>query len=227
MKTMEAEIQHDLDAMPAKNVPNFRRLRRVWSRRLKDRPGPAVIALAKRLVRLGLWERGMAYEIILHHQKALEALKPEDVRRLGQGISGWGEVDGFACHVAGVAWRLRRVPDSMVKGWARSHNRWWRRAALVSTVPLNRPALGGRGDAARTLMICRMLAPDRDDMVVKALSWALRELCRWDRPAVEGFLEKHRLRLPARVKREVRNKLETGLKNPARFRMPGRRVRMA
>ncbi|HUS10646.1 MAG TPA: DNA alkylation repair protein, partial [Pyrinomonadaceae bacterium] len=64
--------------------------------------------------------------------------------------------------------------------WARSKNRWLRRTALVSTVPLNNKARGGRGDSERTLMICEMLLDDRDDMVIKALSWALRELSKRD-----------------------------------------------
>jgi len=55
-------------------------------------------------------------------------------------------------------------------------------------------------------------------MVVKALSWALRSLIRWNRRAVQEFLAEHDDVLAARVKREVRNKLETGLKNPKRFK---------
>jgi 3-methyladenine DNA glycosylase AlkD len=51
-------------------------------------------------------------------------------------------------------------------------------------------------------------------MVVKALSWALRELVVHDPAAVEAFLAQHEAVLAARVEREVRNKLETGLKNP-------------
>jgi 3-methyladenine DNA glycosylase AlkD len=59
---------------------------------------------------------------------------------------------------------------------------------------------------------------DRDDMVVKAMSWALRELTKSDRAAVERFLASHDV--AARVRREVMNKLKTGLKNPER-RRPG------
>ena len=55
---------------------------------------------------------------------------------------------------------------------------------------------------------------DYDDMVVKALSWALRELVPHDPDAVRDFLSQHEEALAARVKREVRNKLTTGLKNP-------------
>jgi 3-methyladenine DNA glycosylase AlkD len=61
-----------------------------------------------------------------------------------------------------------------------------------------------------------VLVDDRDDMVVKALSWALRELTVWDPAAVQAFLDEHGDRVAARVRREVSNKLATGLKNPHR-----------
>jgi 3-methyladenine DNA glycosylase AlkD len=64
-----------------------------------------------------------------------------------------------------------------------------------------------------------MLVDDKDDMVVKAMSWALRELVNHDPQAVSNFLAENESRLAARVKREVRNKLQTGLKNPRR-KMP-------
>jgi 3-methyladenine DNA glycosylase AlkD len=85
---------------------------------------------------------------------------------------------------------------------------------VVSTVALNRPAEGGRIDAPRTLAICARLAGDRDDMVEKAVSWALRELGRQDAGPVKAFLKEQGDRLGARVRREVGNKLRTGLKNP-------------
>jgi 3-methyladenine DNA glycosylase AlkD len=53
-------------------------------------------------------------------------------------------------------------------------------------------------------------------MVAKALSWALRELVVHDAGAVKEFLEEHYKVLAARVKREVKNKLRTGLKYPGR-----------
>ncbi|MBD3336502.1 MAG: hypothetical protein GF355_13400 [Candidatus Eisenbacteria bacterium] len=90
------------------------------------------------------------------------------------------------------------------------------RRALASTVVLNTPTHGGHGDAPRTLAACRRLVDDRDDMVVKALSWALRKLSECDRRAVLRFVDEHADRLAARVKREVRHKLATGLKNPRR-----------
>ena len=85
---------------------------------------------------------------------------------------------------------------------------------MVSTVALNMRSHGGTGDVERTLVVSRLLLADYDDMVVKAMSWALRELVVHDPGAVQRFLDEHEAVLAARVKREVRNKLTTGLKNP-------------
>lgn len=155
----------------------------------------------------------IAYELVQYHPQALDAIRATDLRRLGKHMASWGEVDTFACAVAGRAWRARRVEDRVIHGWAASSDRWWRRAALVSTVPLNVKAQGGTGDARRTLAVCRLLIDDRDEMVVKALSWALRALAVREPVAVTSFLETHRDRLAPRVLREVRNKLGTGRKS--------------
>jgi 3-methyladenine DNA glycosylase AlkD len=133
---------------------------------------------------------------------------------LGQGIDNWAAVDTFACYLSGPSWREGQVSDALIQCWARSQDRWWRRAAVVSTVALNNKARGGRGDTSRTLMICEMLHADYDDMVVKALSWALRELSKREPEAVRKFLRYHGNKLAPRVTREVNNKLKTGLKNP-------------
>ncbi len=216
MKTLVAEIRGSLASMPKKNAPSFRLVRREWSKQLTHSSATSVLALAKRLVPLGFWERIFSYEIIVNHQPALDALTKKDVISLGQGIQSWGEVDCFACYIAGPAWRQRNIPDQLIMSWAQSPNRWWRRAALVSTVPLNNRARGGQGDVNRTLKICRMLIRDRDDMVIKALSWALRELSKRYPAPVNSFLEQYDEQLAPRVKREVTNKLRTGLKNPHR-----------
>ena len=147
-------------------------------------------------------------------RKRCSSLDAKKLERLGKGIDNWAAVDTFACYLAGPAWRERQVADKLIHGWARSPDRWWRRAALVSTVALNNKARGGSGDAQRTLKVCEMLVNDRDDMVVKAMSWALRELAKRDQAAVRDFLRDHEKFLAPRVIREVNNKLRTGLKNP-------------
>ena len=212
--TLLEEIDARIAATPLAAGP-LRSVRRECSRRLAAAPPRAVVALALRLVgRGGIGRRVVAYELVYHHPAALASLTARDVERLGRGLDGWGAVDAFGVFIAGPAWREGRIGHAVIRRWARSRDRWWRRAALVSTVPLNSRARGGSGDAARTLAVCRMLIADRDDLVVKAMSWALRELAKRDPGAARRFVAERRTALAPRVVREVRNKLDTGLKNP-------------
>jgi 3-methyladenine DNA glycosylase AlkD len=209
------EISARLLSLGSFTTESIRSLRREFSKRLAKSPPRFVVEVALLLLDKRTMEhRFVAYELVCHHRRALASLGEKDIRLFGTGIDNWGSVDMFACYLVGPAWRENQIPDKLIHSWARSGNRWWRRAALVSTVPLNSKARGGSGDAARTLEVCCALVADRDDMVVKALSWALRELSKRDPEAAEQFLDEHQSVLASRVLREVRNKLSTGLKNP-------------
>lgn len=202
----------DVDALLKQNTPNIRVIRRQYSCEIQGCQPDLVLDLATRLIETRRL-RWVAYELVRFHKTTFETLTEETIERLGQGIDSWQSVDAFACTLSGPAWRLGNLSDAVIHRWAASEDVWWRRAALVSTIGLNTRARGGTGDAARTLAVCRLLADDHEDMVQKAMSWALRELVIHDREAVSRFLEDHHDALAARVKREVRNKLDTGLKN--------------
>jgi 3-methyladenine DNA glycosylase AlkD len=209
------EIDERLAALQRSNAGDLREVRREFSERLKDAAPHVVIELAMLLLEVPRFEyRFIGYELIHHHPSALAHLNAWQLEQLGHGIATWSAVDCFAVYLAGPAWRERRVPNSLIHGWARSADRWWRRAALVSTVPLNSKAQGGKGETYRTLQVCRMLERDRDPMVAKALSWALRELAKRDPRAVREYVVNRKGVLPALVLREVTNKLSTGVKNP-------------
>jgi len=217
IKKLVTEISRELKALPVLKTEPIRGVRRQFSKRLADRPPRFMINLALALIaRPNLVYRIVAYELIYYHRSAMQSLKAATLERLGAGIDRWEAVDTFAGYLAGKAWCSGQITDDQIHRWARSKDRWWRRAALVSTVPLNLKSRGGCGDCKRTLTVCELLIDDRDDMVVKAMSWALRELVPRNPKAVEEFIAKYEDRLAARVLREVRNKLTTGVKNPKR-----------
>ena len=214
MKADVEAILRDLRAIELPAAETVRAVRRRHALMLKHRPGPGVLAVVTALAATHRWpERLVAFELLNGHAAAMQKLTPATVERLASGLADWGSIDLFGVTVAGQAWRAGRIDDLHIRRWTRSPDRWRRRLALVATVPLNSRARGGAGDVARTLSVCRALVDDRDDMVVKALSWALRELAKRDPAAVRSFLRQHDARVAARVRREVRSKLETGLKN--------------
>ena len=213
--TILADLDARLAAIPTRNTASVRKMRRTISRDLRVSPKELIRAVAFALTaRDAEFDRFIAAELIAAHPQTLKCLSQSDVRRLGRGMNSWGDVDVFACILAGPAWRIGRLTDAELRRWTRSADRWWRRAAVVSTVPLNNRARGGTGDSARTLMLCREVVADRDPMVVKALSWALRELAKRDAASVREFLATHGTVMPALVRREVRTKLLTGRKAP-------------
>jgi 3-methyladenine DNA glycosylase AlkD len=208
------EIEARVQAMPVLNARALRELRREYSKRTKAWPAKTVVKLAGTLIARRRVHRYIGDDLIASRPDAMATLNLTKLERLGSSISSWDQVDCFACYLSGPAWREGRIDDHAILKWTRSENRWWRRAALVSTVPLNVKARGGGGDTRRTLRICSVLIDDRDQMVVKALSWALRALAVRDRDAVTQFVEQNQGRLPALVYREVRHKLLTGRKAP-------------
>ncbi len=205
-KIQAGTIARHLELLSDGYMQSIREIRKYYTKIWKDVPAEKLSSLGAIL----LFEynlRNFAYELIHHHKSSMKTIEPGLVERLGKGIDDWAAADTYAQYIVGPAWLNRRIPDSMLLTWAKSSDFWRRRVALVSTIYLN-------GDVKRMLRFSKMMVEDHEDMIVKALSWVLRKMIKYDRPAVEKFLKDHDMKLAARVKREVRNKLETGLKTP-------------
>ncbi|MFT7485762.1 MAG: 3-methyladenine DNA glycosylase AlkD [Candidatus Paceibacteria bacterium] len=195
-------------------VPQIRKVARAVRKQTKEWSDSEVHDLAFAIIAENTLEgRQLAYELFGLRTSLRDGLSIPKLKRLGKGMDNWTSVDVFSTTIAGQAWRAGSLTDAEVMRWTNSRDRWWRRAALASTIPLNMASRGGTGDAQRTLKICQALAGDKDEMVAKGLSWALRSLIPIDESRVEDFLSEHEALMAARVKREVRNKLETGRKN--------------
>jgi 3-methyladenine DNA glycosylase AlkD len=198
-------------------TPDLRAVVRDLWREHRSTAPEVQIARAQALVDTGVLEaRLVAYELLGRSKPALRLIDAAIIEALARGNDNWVAVDVCSGLVVGVAWRIGRVEDEDVLRWTRDPDRWMRRAALVATLGWNQKARGGTGDTPRTLMICERLIDDHDDMVAKAMSWALRELSKRDPEAARSFLDAHEARLASRVRRELRAKLETGRKNPKR-----------
>ena len=84
--------------------------------------------------------------------------------------------------------------------------------ALVATAWLNR---GYQGFSAPdlTLGLVDRVKDERDPMITKAVSWALRGMIKMYPDRVHAYLQENRDVLAGHVVREVDNKLRTGLKS--------------
>jgi len=208
-----AEIFAEIAALPRRDTANVRAVRKAWTAKLKQAGAAEVIAIGLAYERSAPREsKWLAYELIRHHKAAFGAVGEAEIEDFAGRIESWYATDAFGTVLSGPLWAKRRIADALIDDWSRQGAMWYRRSALVATVGLNANVVGG--DAGRTLPICLRLAGDREDMVEKAVSWALRYLSEKDRGAVATFMDEHGGEFCARVRREVRNKLETGLKSP-------------
>ncbi|MDA3868222.1 MAG: DNA alkylation repair protein [Salinivirgaceae bacterium] len=156
----------------------------------------------------------LAYHFLEQEKKTLDALTAKECKSYAVCIDNWVLSDTYSTFILGVLWRNGRITDEYINQLANGDDVWKKRCALVSTVALNQKARGGTGDVPRTIAHCKKAVADKRSMIVKALSWALRVLIQHDSTAVKNFLNNYENELHNQVKREVTNKLKSGLKNP-------------
>lgn len=196
-------------------VPELKDLLKTVKPILKNLTPRQRIDLVHALLKTNIFEcQQFGYESIIRDIKILQVLTPEDIRQMNVNQDNWVSVDTYSACILGVGWREGKITDQEIQHKIDSADLWQRRQALVATLGWNQKARGGTGDVEKTLWVCKQLVDDHEDMINKALSWALRELSKVDREPVIQFMESNEGRLHNRVKREVWNKLNTGKKNP-------------
>jgi 3-methyladenine DNA glycosylase AlkD len=104
-------------------------------------------------------------------------------------INNWDLVDASAEHIVGAF--LRERPRDPLYRLARSAVLWERRIAVLATFHFIK-----RGEFAETLKIARILLPDPEDLIHKAVGWMLREVGKRDLSAEEAFLRTHCRQMP-------------------------------
>ena len=95
-------------------------------------------------------------------------------------VSSWADHDGLVHYVIGplIAADHRRATQIYI--WAKSKNRWRRRAAAVSLIRSMRDASCRARTFPDVQKITATLLNDSDDMVQKGLGWLLRESAKAD-----------------------------------------------
>ncbi len=195
-------------------VPNLKIALKELSKQTKPFKDQEKLDLVKQLIDEDVFElQQIAFEYLQTEKNLYKSLTEEFIESIEKNLDNWLSVDYFGAIVIGCAWREKLISTEKVKRYLRSDDFWIRRIAIVATVSLNQKARGGHGDSTRTFEICRLVVDDHQEMIIKALSWALRELAKIDRESVIDFIIEYKNSLHKKVLREVNSKLETGLKN--------------
>jgi 3-methyladenine DNA glycosylase AlkD len=112
-------------------------------------------------------------------------------------ITSWADHDGLVHYLIApmIAAEPRRAAN--VFRWAKSRNRWYRRAACVALIQGTRQKMF----FPEIVRLSNMLFSDEDDMVQKGLGWLLRETTKADPKKTVPYLLKIRGSAPRLVLR--------------------------
>jgi 3-methyladenine DNA glycosylase AlkD len=123
-------------------------------------------------------------------------------------ISSWADHDGLVHYL--IAPMVAAKPDrsSRVFHWAKSPDRWHRRAACVALIQGTRRKMF----FPEIKRLSELLLSDEDDMVQKGLGWLLRETAKADAKRTVPYLMSIRERAPRLVLRTACETLPTAVR---------------
>jgi 3-methyladenine DNA glycosylase AlkD len=120
-------------------------------------------------------------------------------------VSSWADHDGLVHYLIGPMILEEPARSEAVFRWAKSSDRWHRRAAAVALIHSARKRTGFE----QVMKVSNALLHDKDDMVQKGLGWLLREAAKADPGRTVPYLMTIRTAAPRLVLRTACEKLST------------------
>jgi 3-methyladenine DNA glycosylase AlkD len=160
---------------------------------------PQIFALCQELFSSDYIEEAFVASFWL--QNMIERFEPADLAVfktwIERYINNWAKCDTFCNHTVGGL--VEKHPESVseVKSWAKSENRWLKRAAAVSLIV---PAKKGKF-LQEVFEVSNTLLSDEDSMVQKGYGWLLKEASRKHQKEVFNYVLKNRKTMPRTVLR--------------------------
>ena len=110
----------------------------------------------------------------------------------GNHSANWATTDSICGVLLGPLLLQHPELGARMRVWAPDRNMWVRRASIVGLIPRAR-----RGESLDLVYeIARRLHPDREDLIQKAVGWALREAGKTDMPRLERYLRANGAAIP-------------------------------
>ncbi|MFH1225907.1 MAG: DNA alkylation repair protein [bacterium] len=186
---------------------------RAFNREIMAMDKKAVFALCEEL-----WQSGyMEESFIACHWSYLirKKYQPADFKVfekwVADYVTNWASCDNFCNHTVGAF--VEKYPNYLknFKQWAKSKNRWMRRASAVTLIV---PARQGKF-LKDIFKIADILLLDRDDLVQKGYGWMLKVASEAHQKEVFGYVMKNKDQMPRTALRYAIEKMPPGLRAKA------------
>jgi 3-methyladenine DNA glycosylase AlkD len=138
--------------------------------------------------------KSVAIEVLARYRRDFHpGLLPVWKRWLAENHSAnWATTDAMCGALIGPLVVAFPGLGAQLRTWSRDRNMWLRRASIVGLIPRAR-----RGESLDLVYrIAKRLHADREDLIQKAVGWALREAGKTDSPRLERYLRANGSRIP-------------------------------
>lgn len=150
--------------------------------------------------------------------KLHDKYQPEDIaifeNWLNNYVNNWAKCDTLCNHTIGSF--IEKYPEYIgkLKQWAKSENRWVKRAAAVTLII---PARRGKF-LDDVFEIANIMLTDKDDLVQKGYGWMLKEASRVHQQEVLDYVIRHKKEMPRTALRYAIEKMPQQLRQQAMSR---------
>jgi 3-methyladenine DNA glycosylase AlkD len=181
----KAYLKSDLAFLGA-SVPAIAKAAKQFTRTHQEMAADDVVDLTNDLWSLGVHEARM-FAIDLLELRVAD-LRQEDLPRI-EGLlrdsRTWAYVDSLAASVVGPLVVTYPALNATMDQWARDHDFWVRRSAMLALLlPIRR----GGGDLPRFLRYADAMLDEKEFFIRKAIGWVLRETAKTRPEAVYEWL---------------------------------------
>ncbi|MDD3736893.1 MAG: DNA alkylation repair protein [Bacteroidales bacterium] len=172
-----------------------------------------ILAICDSLLKSGMMEE--SFVASMWTEKLAQVFIPADFTILEKWVhnyvTNWASCDTLCNHTVGDF--IQKYPEYIaeLKKWAKSENRWVKRAAAVSLII---PARRGKF-LADIFEIADILLLDRDDMVQKGYGWMLKEASKPYQKEVFDYVMHHKAVMPRTALRYAIEKMPPSLRAEA------------
>lgn len=184
-----------------------------YFREIKDRDKKEIFSLCEDLLQAGYGEEALiAFEWSYSLRRAYV---PQDFlvfeMWVDRYVDNWAKCDTLCNHTIGSFVEMYPEFIERLAVWARSENRWLRRASAVTLILPAR-----KGDFLKDVFeIANLLLEDRDDMVQKGYGWMLKEASKKHQAEVFDYVMKWKAKMPRTALRYAIEKMPVEMRRKA------------
>ncbi len=198
-------------------VPAVNKLSQEYFKLVRSKTKSEIFSLCE-----SLWQSGFLEEsfIACHWSYFIHArYEPEDFKIfekwIDRYVNNWASCDTLCNHTVGTF--IEMYPEFLVrlKGFAKSDNRWMRRAAAVTLII---PARKGKF-IDDILEIADILLEDQDDLVRKGYGWMLKAASEANQHAIFDYVMRNKSVMPRTSLRYAIEKMPKELKDKAMMKL--------